>query len=144
MIIKRDSWHYKLVNSLLDFPKNDLCGYVRQVLWLLTVFIALAVCLLLWVGSTGVTIFSALGISSAGFMILPAALTGLMAIVLILGAVCGPIFWLWYLYEKRKSRKEDEEYEARLNGTYVAPTPGFFSAAYKNFKEKTCHFIEFK
>lgn len=144
MIIKRDSWHFKMVNSLLDYPKRDLCGYVRQVVWLLVVFIALAVCLLLWFGSTGVTIFSVLGISSAGFMLLPATLTGLMAIVLILGIVGGPIFGLWYLYEKRKSRKEDEEYEARLNGTYVAPEPGFIKSAYKSFKDKTCHFIEFK
>lgn len=113
MIIKRDSWHCKMVTYLLDSPKRDLCGYIRQVLWLLMVFIALAVCLLLWFGSTGVSIFTALGISSAGFMLLPATLTGLMAIVLILGLLGSPIYCIWYLYEKRRSRKEAEEYEAR-------------------------------
>lgn len=144
MIIKRDSWHYKLVNSLLDYPKRDLCGYVRQVVWLLTVFIALASCLILWCGATGLAVFAKLGISSAGFMILPAVLTGLMTIVLLAGIVCGPIFGIWYLYERRKSRKEEEEYEARINGTYVKPEPGFIKSAYKSFKDKTCHFIEFK
>lgn len=144
MIIKRDSWHYKLVNSLLDYPKRDLCGYVRQVVWLLVVFIISTACLLLWFVYTGVAIFSALGISSAGFMLLPATLTGLMAIVLLVGVVCGPIFGIWYLYERRKSRKEEEEYEARINGTYVKPEPGFIKSAYKSFKDKTCHFIEFK
>ncbi|QEM42299.1 hypothetical protein CPTPhageEI1_094 [Klebsiella phage EI] len=144
MIIKRDSWHCKMVTYLLDSPKRDLCGYIRQVLWLLMVFIALAVCLLLWFGSTGVSIFTALGISSAGFMLLPATLTGLMAIVLILGLIASPIYCIWYLYEKRRSRKEAEEYEARANGTYVKPEPGFIKSAYKSFKDKTCHFIEFK
>lgn len=144
MIIKRDSWHCKMVTYLLDSPKRDLCGYIRQVLWLLMVFISLAVCLLLWFGSTGVSIFTALGISSAGFMLLPATLTGLMAIVLILGLIGSPIYCIWYLYEKRRSRKEAEEYEARANGTYVKPAPGFIKSAYKSFKDKTCHFIEFK
>lgn len=144
MIIKRDSWHYKMVNSLLDFPKRDLCGYVRQVLWLLILFITLTVCMLLWFGSTGVTIFSALGISSAGFMLLPATLTGLMAIVLALAVIGGPVFGVWYYFESCRQRKEDEEHEARMNGTYVKPEPGFIKAAYTNFKDKTCHFIEFK
>lgn len=32
MKVSRDSWHYKLVSALVnDWPKRDLCGYMRQV-----------------------------------------------------------------------------------------------------------------
>lgn len=137
-MIKRNSWHYKLANFGSDRvwagEKIDFCKYFRCVISGLFVFSITALVLLtagVWFIDTIVELFK--------FFMYGTKISEMaIAMLIVLGAVSiGMLFAVFkikledYLYYKRKSTKR-----------YVETEPGFFTLAYRKFKDKTCHLLE--
>jgi hypothetical protein len=140
LTFKKDSWHYKAAMFVFDSWQipNDLCGYVRHVIWgglmfiLLMSFCAALACgvgylLCMWLH----WLFQM--ISTMSF-IAPSDEAVIVNVILGVIAACGAAILAIKLIVDYKNDMRQKRYEEG----YVEPEPGFLRVAYRSFKDKTC------
>ena len=127
----RDSWHYKLVNKVLEFnavyDHADICSYTRKVLLAMLVLVLYSVAVLLTIYLAG-NFFGYIVASIINFTFIdPNPEAVIVGMFLFMGAVC----WLARIIANQTPRVSDKISDI------------FIGEAYKSFKGKYCAKIEF-
>lgn len=132
MIIKKSSWHYKMIAWFGHTPSDSLCPYVRQILLVLALsafLAAIAVAVFIVFVWNPLHVLAALmGIVS----ITPNAL-GVGLIAWAAYAVAGVIFGGKYLRKKYRERNPVQDKEPNLIMAYI-----------KAKKDKFCPTLDFQ
>lgn len=145
MNISRTSWHYRLAKAFDDYPPSDLCSYIRLLAWSafrMLVVIAIGG-LITWL-VVCITLAPIVYWLDYVYNFLPqtwhADSEGKVT-NFITAALVGTIFYGWvraaYRYGRRKAL------EMRYAKPYKESEPGIFATRWKDFKDKTCTYINY-
>lgn len=150
MNINKTSWHYRLVtwNDTENAPRT-LCPYFWKGVW--NALLSLSVMFFIIFAGWGVGVdlatwlFAKCGVALTTIAgIVPGIIVGWLLIASALGIIFTISYGIHKFFSNRKERKEEAEWEARKNGTYVKPEPNIIWAFVKSRKQKYCPMLEFK
>ena len=145
--LKKNSWHYKLIKKFGHHKPElytDFCSYFWAVIfssiWT-TVLITIAVSIF-YVSVIAPLMYLVVCLQYGWFQIPQEVALGigidLALMIIIIASITG-----YYINEyKHKQLEKDNEY-FNIHGHFPERTQWFLSLAWKKFKDKTCHKIEF-
>lgn len=145
--LKKNSWHYKLIKIIGGHNPEfytDFCSYFWAVIFTSVYAIVLTIIAVsvFYVAVIAPLMYLAVCLQYGWFSIplevaiglgIDAGLT-VIAIVTIGGN---------YIYERREKQRIKDYENFVMHGHLPEKTQGFLSLAWKKFKDKTCHKIEF-
>lgn len=144
MKISTNSWHFKLMETVQDgLPPQDLCGYVRALLFVIIFKIPIVL----------LSLFVLAVLYLAPLLVIPLAWMGLFKGVIVVVWILGVAMWLvtylaareaineWWM-EKRYG--EDWRGLPKFQKKYQSYQQGIISKWWQDFKEKTCTMIQFE
>jgi len=148
MILKTNSWHYRLASKYahMDERPHDFCSYARKVLQggILALMLAL-------VGAAVLFFYVYLGAQLVAAYVSGVwmlewysdAVWGAVWETVTLGSIAAYIGYQIWDQNTYQARLEKKRAALKANGG-VARQPGFFTMLYRTIREKTCFTVTYK